>query len=68
MPPPSNGLYETPCRAWSLAEIIAGLRERGFELRGVYHMAYDAQGQAVQADFLFARRGLDVDSSKRWLA
>jgi FkbM family methyltransferase len=38
------------------AEIIAWLRERGFELRGVYHMAYDAQGRAVQADFLFARR------------
>jgi FkbM family methyltransferase len=43
-------------------EIIAWLRERGFALRGVYHMAYDAHGQAVQADFLFARRGLDIDS------
>jgi FkbM family methyltransferase len=37
-------------------DVIAWLRERGFALRGVYHMAYDAAGNAVQADFLFARR------------
>ncbi|MDT5019020.1 MAG: hypothetical protein QOD39_5180 [Mycobacterium sp.] len=37
-------------------DVIAWLRERGFALRGVYHMSYDAAGNAVQADFLFARR------------
>ena len=37
-------------------EVIAWLRERGFALRGVYHMAYDGQGRAIQADFLFERR------------
>ena len=37
-------------------EVIAWLRERGFELRGVYHMICDAHGRAVQADFAFARR------------
>lgn len=34
-------------------EVIAWLRERGFMLRGVYNMAYAADGSAVQADFLF---------------
>lgn len=36
-------------------EVIAWLRERGFRLRGVYNMAYDGEGCAVQADFLFER-------------
>lgn len=36
-------------------EVIAWLRQRRFKLRGVYHMAYDADGRAVQADFLFSR-------------
>ncbi len=36
-------------------EIIAWLRERGFELRCVFNMTYDRAGLAVQADFLFAR-------------
>jgi FkbM family methyltransferase len=36
-------------------EVIAWLRERGFRLSGVYHMAYDGEGRAVQADFLFGR-------------
>ncbi|AWN17517.1 Methyltransferase FkbM [Salinisphaera sp. LB1] len=36
-------------------EVIAWLRERGFQLCGVYHMAYDGDGRAVQADFLFRR-------------
>ncbi|MDW2980350.1 FkbM family methyltransferase [Rhodanobacter sp. KK11] len=36
-------------------EIIDWLRQRGFALRGVYHMVYDDQGRAVQADFLFGR-------------
>ena len=37
-------------------EVIAWLRERGFALSGVYNMAYDRSGKAVQADFLFQRR------------
>ena len=36
-------------------EVIAWLRERGLRLMGVYHMAYDDRGRAVQADFLFGR-------------
>lgn len=35
--------------------VIAWLRERGFVLRGVYNMAYEGDGRAVQADFLFGR-------------
>ena len=35
--------------------VIAWLRERGFALVGVYNMAYDDTGRAVQADFLFRR-------------
>ena len=35
-------------------EVIAWLHQRGFELRGVHHLSYDA-GRAVQADFLFSR-------------
>jgi len=34
-------------------EVIAWLRERDFILCGVYNMAYDRVGKAVQADFLF---------------
>lgn len=45
----------TPGRPFADA-IIAWLRERGFALRGVYHMAYDGDGRAVQADFLFENR------------
>lgn len=37
--------------------VIAWLRERGFALRGVYNMAYDIEGPAVQADFLLGRLG-----------
>jgi FkbM family methyltransferase len=36
-------------------EVIAWLRERGFRLRGVQNTAYDRDGRAIQADFLFAR-------------
>ena len=36
-------------------EVIAWLRERGLRLAGVYNMAYDSDGRAVQADFLFGR-------------
>lgn len=35
--------------------VIAWLRERSFALRGVYNTSYDAQGRALQADFLFGR-------------
>jgi len=37
-------------------DVIAWLRERGFTLRGVYHMVYDREGRAVQADFLFGKK------------
>ena len=37
-------------------EVIAWLREREFVLRGVYNTAYDREGRAVQADFLFENR------------
>lgn len=33
--------------------VIAWLRERRFMLEGVYNMAYNKDGRAVQADFLF---------------
>jgi ribosomal protein S18 acetylase RimI-like enzyme len=47
-------------RRWSFGqaladEVIARLRERGLRLAGVYPMAYDDRGRAVQADFLFGR-------------
>ena len=34
-------------------EVIDWLRSREFSLAGVYNMAYDASGVAIQADFLF---------------
>jgi FkbM family methyltransferase len=37
-------------------EVIAWLRERSFLLRGVFNMTYEANGCALQADFLFGRR------------
>ncbi|EQD68208.1 methyltransferase FkbM, partial [mine drainage metagenome] len=36
-------------------EVIAWLREHGLRLIGVYNMATDRDGRAVQADFLFGR-------------
>lgn len=42
------------------AEVIAWLAARGFRLVGMYNPAYDAAGQAVQADFLFRRVGVVV--------
>jgi len=39
-------------------EVIAWLRERNFKLCGVYNMAYDKSGKAVQADFLFQKRAI----------
>ncbi len=41
-------------------EVIAWLRERGFMLTGVYNMTYDAQGRAIQADFLFTRKSTKI--------
>jgi len=37
-------------------DIIAWLRERGFAISGVFDVAYDADGNAVQGDFLFVPR------------
>ena len=37
-------------------EVIAWLREHSFKLCGVYNLADDRDGKAVQADFLFGRR------------
>ncbi len=37
------------------ADMISWLAERGFQIKGVFNAAYDGDGQAVQADFLFAR-------------
>jgi FkbM family methyltransferase len=39
------------------ADIIAYLATRHFTLAGVFNVAYDSHGAAVQADFLFARKG-----------
>jgi hypothetical protein len=36
-------------------EVIAWLRERGLRLAGVYNIACDGEGRAVEADFLFGR-------------
>lgn len=36
-------------------EVISWLREYGLKLRAVHNMAYDADGVAIQADFLFSR-------------
>jgi len=37
-------------------EVLAHLREQGFRLTGIYNLARDHKGRAVQADFLCARR------------
>jgi FkbM family methyltransferase len=37
-------------------EVLAHLRQQGFRLAGVYHLAHDRAGRAVQADFLCERR------------
>ncbi len=38
-------------------EVIAYLREHGFQLAGTYNLHYDPAGRAIQADFLFSRAG-----------
>ena len=40
------------------ADVISYLHERNFDLRGVYNTCYDAHGNAIQADMLFAARNL----------
>lgn len=37
-------------------EIIGWLRERDFELAGIYNLSQDAEGVSVQADFFFRRK------------
>jgi len=36
-------------------EIIEWLRKRNFVLKGIYNPYYDANGVAIQGDFLFAK-------------
>ena len=45
-------LYEGQALA---GEVTEWLRARGLQLRGVHNTVYDRHGQAIQADFLFAR-------------
>lgn len=45
-------LYEGQALA---SEVLAWIQARGFRLVGAYNMAYDKQGRAIQADFLFSR-------------
>lgn len=40
------------------AEVIDWLAQRSFALHGLYNPTYDRRGQAVQADFLFLRKGV----------
>ncbi len=37
------------------ADVIEWLATRGFSIAGIYNLSYDAEGRAVQADFLFHR-------------
>ncbi len=45
-------------------EVIAWLKERGFGLTGIYNMAYDRSGRAVQGDFMFENTKTQVEESK----
>lgn len=40
------------------ADVIEWLSERGFRIKGMFNLAYDGQGQAIQGDFLFWRGGV----------
>ncbi|HEC96597.1 MAG TPA: FkbM family methyltransferase [Nitrospirae bacterium] len=44
-------------------EVIDFLHKHGFFLSNVYHMSYDHEGRAIQADFVFERRKTDMDDS-----
>jgi len=36
-------------------QVVGWLSQRGFNLAGVYNLAYDRRGSAIQGDFLFAK-------------
>jgi len=36
-------------------EVIAWLKDRDFDLKGIYNLGYDKDGRAVQGDFLFVK-------------
>ena len=42
-------------RGWAGLSWDFAMRTRPVRLAGVYHMAHDERGRAVQADFLFGR-------------
>ena len=42
------------------ADVIDWLSSKGFRIKGMYNPAYDREGQAVQADFLFLRNDMDA--------
>ena len=42
------------------ADVIDWLSNKGFTINGIYNPAYDRDGKAIQADFLFKRVGMDV--------
>lgn len=42
------------------ADVIDWLSSKGFRIKGMYNPAYDHEGQAVQADFLFQRNDMDA--------
>lgn len=44
------------------ADVIEWLSDRGFRLQGMFNPAYDSEGRAIQADFLFCRNGAAVVS------
>lgn len=56
-------LYSGQKMAW---EVIDWLSAGGFCLMGMFNPAYDLNGQAVQADFLFSRMD-DQDLRGKWL-
>lgn len=44
------------------ADVIEWLSGNGFRIKGMYNPAYDHEGLAIQADFLFQRNGMDGNS------
>ena len=42
------------------ADVIDWLSSKGFRIKGMYNPAYDRAGQAIQADFLFQRVGVEA--------
>jgi len=41
------------------ADVISWLSDKGFRVKGIYNPAYDSEGQAIQADFLFQYIGME---------